>query len=99
MIQIVPRFRGPTTQPLFQGSRHPRLRQRYIDLAVVLSQCPPGSLVQVAVREVIMASQAWPGPPLHVRRWRYTHWPDGEELYDLTKDVAEHHNLARMPEQ
>jgi arylsulfatase A-like enzyme len=32
-------------------------------------------------------------------RWRYTLWPDGEELYDLNKDVEEHHNLAKIPEQ
>ena len=27
-------------------------------------------------------------------RWRYGKWPDGEELYDLSKDPQEKHNLA-----
>lgn len=39
------------------------------------------------------------GKAIYTDRWRYTLWPDGEELYDLTKDVVEHHNLAKIPEQ
>lgn len=31
-------------------------------------------------------------------RWRYSVWPDGEELYDLKNDIQEHHNLANSPE-
>lgn len=38
------------------------------------------------------------GYALRNQRWRYGKWPDGEELYDLTKDPAEKHNLARNPE-
>ena len=32
------------------------------------------------------------------RTWRYGKWPDGEELYDLTKDPHEKRNLAGNPE-
>ena len=39
------------------------------------------------------------GKAIRTDRWRYTLWPDGEELYDLTNDVVEHHNLAKMPDQ
>ncbi|NQU23288.1 MAG: sulfatase [Candidatus Nealsonbacteria bacterium] len=34
------------------------------------------------------------GKAIRTDRWRYARWPDGEELYDLENDVAEHHNLA-----
>ena len=34
------------------------------------------------------------GKAIRTQRWRYARWPDGEELYDLDHDVAEHHNLA-----
>ncbi|MBG86337.1 MAG: hypothetical protein CMO80_05485 [Verrucomicrobiales bacterium] len=37
------------------------------------------------------------GYALRNQRWRYGKWPDGEELYDLTKDPEEKNNLARMP--
>lgn len=39
------------------------------------------------------------GKAVRTERWRYARWPDGEELYDLQGDVAEHHNLARSPER
>lgn len=35
------------------------------------------------------------GYALRNQRWRYGKWPDGEELYDLTKDPEEKNNLAR----
>ncbi|MGB6220535.1 sulfatase [Haloferula sp.] len=38
------------------------------------------------------------GQAIRTQRWRYTSWPDGEELYDLDKDPDEHHNLAKSPE-
>jgi len=38
------------------------------------------------------------GKAIRTQRWRYTRWPDGEELYDLDNDIAEHHNLANSPE-
>ncbi len=38
------------------------------------------------------------GKAVRTERWRYSKWPDGEELYDLKKDIDEHHNLARSPE-
>lgn len=38
------------------------------------------------------------GQALRTQRWRYTSWPDGEELYDLDKDIKEHQNLASSPE-
>jgi len=38
------------------------------------------------------------GYALRNQRWRYGKWPDGEELYDLTRDPEEKHNLARQPQ-
>ena len=38
------------------------------------------------------------GKAIRTQRWRYTKWSSGEELYDLDKDRAEHHNLAHSPE-
>jgi len=37
------------------------------------------------------------GYALRNQRWRYGMWPDGEELYDLTKDPQEKKNLAFRP--
>ncbi len=37
------------------------------------------------------------GFALRNQRWRYGSWPDGEELYDLTKDPDEKNNLAQLP--
>ena len=34
------------------------------------------------------------GKAIRTDRWRYARWPDGEELYDLENDQAEHYNLA-----
>ncbi len=34
------------------------------------------------------------GKAIRTDRWRYAKWSDGEELYDLHKDPAEHHNLV-----
>ncbi len=34
------------------------------------------------------------GKAIRSPRWRYAVWPDGEELYDLRNDEAEHINLA-----
>jgi iduronate 2-sulfatase len=34
------------------------------------------------------------GKAIRSPRWRYALWPDGEELYDLENDAAEHHNLV-----
>lgn len=34
------------------------------------------------------------GYALRNQRWRYGKWPDGEELYNLTTDPEEKHNLA-----
>ena len=38
------------------------------------------------------------GYALRDQKWRYGKWPDGEELYDLTNDPAEKHNLAGRSE-
>ncbi len=38
------------------------------------------------------------GKAIRTDRWRYAIWPDGEELYDLDNDIAEHHNLATSAE-
>ena len=38
------------------------------------------------------------GKAIRTDRWRYAIWPDGEELYDLENDLAEHHNLAAAEE-
>ena len=35
---------------------------------------------------------------LRTERWRYTSYPDGEELYDHDNDPNEWHNLAGVPE-
>ncbi len=32
------------------------------------------------------------------QKWRYGKWPDGEELYDLTKDPHERRNLVNNPQ-
>jgi iduronate 2-sulfatase len=37
------------------------------------------------------------GYALRNQRWRYGKWPDGEELYNLTNDPEEKHNLADKP--
>ena len=37
------------------------------------------------------------GYALRNQRWRYGRWPDGEELYNLTKDPEEKINLAGKP--
>jgi iduronate 2-sulfatase len=34
------------------------------------------------------------GKAIRTRRWRYTRWPVGEELYDLVNDPGEQKNLA-----
>jgi iduronate 2-sulfatase len=34
------------------------------------------------------------GKAVRTQRWRYSLWPDGEELYNLKNDIEEHHNLA-----
>ena len=34
------------------------------------------------------------GKAVRTERWRYARWPDGEELYDLRDDPAEHVNLV-----
>jgi iduronate 2-sulfatase len=34
------------------------------------------------------------GKAIRTDRWRYTHWPNDEELYDLKNDPSEDHNLA-----
>ena len=39
------------------------------------------------------------GYALRNQRWRYGQWPDGEELYNLTRDPAEKKNLANSPKQ
>lgn len=38
------------------------------------------------------------GKAIRTTRWRYALWPDGEELYDLTNDPAEHKNLVTSNE-
>ena len=38
------------------------------------------------------------GKAIRTDRWRYAIWPDGEELYDLENDAAEHQNLANADE-
>jgi iduronate 2-sulfatase len=38
------------------------------------------------------------GKAIRTNRWRYARWPDGEELYDLQNDPAEHTNLAASSE-
>ncbi|MCH2388981.1 MAG: hypothetical protein MK240_12340, partial [Opitutales bacterium] len=38
------------------------------------------------------------GYSLRDQRWRYGKWPDGEELYDLTRDPQEKRSLAENPE-
>jgi iduronate 2-sulfatase len=38
------------------------------------------------------------GKAIRTDRWRYTRWPDGEELYNLKNDPAEHENLAGVDE-
>ena len=35
------------------------------------------------------------GRAIRTDRWRYSIWPDGEELYDLKEDPTEQNNLAR----
>lgn len=36
------------------------------------------------------------GQAIRTDRWRYARWPNGEELYDLNNDPAEHTNLAGL---
>ena len=38
------------------------------------------------------------GKAIRTKRHRYTWWPSGEELYDLSKDPREQTNLAKLPE-
>ena len=39
------------------------------------------------------------GYALRSQRWRYAKWPDGEELYNLTRDPMEKQNLASRENQ
>ena len=39
------------------------------------------------------------GYALRNQRWRYGKWPNGEELYNLTKDPEEKQNLAKREDQ
>ena len=39
------------------------------------------------------------GHAIRSQRWRYAQWPDGEELYNLTNDPEEKHNLAGKDNQ
>lgn len=39
------------------------------------------------------------GYSLRNQRWRYAKWPDGEELYNLTRDPEEKRNLAERENQ
>ena len=38
------------------------------------------------------------GRAIRTQRWRYTAWPEGEELYDLQSDPAENTNLVEYPQ-
>jgi len=38
------------------------------------------------------------GRAIRSDRLRYAEWPDGEELYDLIQDPAEHKNLSKVPQ-
>ena len=38
------------------------------------------------------------GKAIRTARWRFAVWPDGDELYDLKNDPAEHKNLASSEE-
>lgn len=38
------------------------------------------------------------GRAIRSARLRYAEWPDGEELYDLVQDPAEHRNLSNAPQ-
>jgi iduronate 2-sulfatase len=39
------------------------------------------------------------GRAIRTERWRYTQWPEGEELYDLKNDPAENYNLVQSETQ
>ncbi len=39
------------------------------------------------------------GRAIRTQRYRYTQWPTGEELYDLSQDPHEQTNLAGLPDQ
>ncbi len=38
------------------------------------------------------------GHALRNQQWRYAKWPEGKELYNLTKDPEEKQNLAKQPQ-
>ena len=47
-----------------------------------------------AVAYTVVSRGSQLGKAIRTPRWRYAMWPDGEELYDLRDDSAEHTNLA-----
>jgi arylsulfatase A-like enzyme len=53
----------------------------------------PGNPGKQAVYTVVRRGKTL-GKAIRTARWRYARWPDGEELYDLDHDRAEHQNLA-----
>ncbi len=55
---------------------------------------PAASGKQVAYTVVSRGDQL--GKAIRTTRWRYTHWPTGEELYDLQNDPDEQTNLASL---
>ena len=57
----------------------------------------PASRGKDVVYTVVRRGQKF-GKAIRTDRWRYAIWPDGEELYDLRNDSAEHKNLATSEE-
>ena len=80
-------------------------KERSVDIAVDLIRVVPDSATGTtllenpddAVKEVaytVVTRGEHLGKAIRTERWRYGLWPDGEELYDLHNDIAEHYNLA-----
>ena len=100
------------TKPATTSQAMVELVDIYPTIADLVSLTPPDHLQGVSLRPLlanperlgkkkyaysVVSRGAKLGYAVRNQRWRYGKWPDGEELYNLTHDPDEKHNLAGRP--